>query len=140
MKKSKNWRIIVDANGWISSLLSLDFRIRIGVVFDAEYRVITSERLFGELENAIRKPHLEKRIDRTNYEQLISLLRRNTEIVDVHSTVDVCRDPKDNYLLALAKDGNADYLITGDGDLRVLKVFGKTKIVSIKDFEVIARQ
>jgi len=38
-------------------------------------------------------------------------------------------------LLALAKDGNADYLITGDKDLLTLKSFGKTKIVTLTDFE-----
>jgi len=35
----------------------------------------------------------------------------------------------------LAKDGNADYLITGDDDLLVLKEFEKTKIVSLSGFE-----
>jgi hypothetical protein len=62
-------------------------------------------------------------------------LRDIAELVDVHSVVDICRDPKDNFLLALAKDGNADYLITGDKDLRVLKEFEKTKIVSLDEFE-----
>jgi len=44
-------------------------------------------------------------------------------------------DPKDNFLLALAKDGNADYLITGDNNLLSLKEFGKTKIVTLSEFE-----
>jgi len=35
----------------------------------------------------------------------------------------------------LAKDGDADYLITGDNDLLVLKEFGKTKIVTLREFE-----
>jgi len=42
---------------------------------------------------------------------------------------------KDNFLLALARDGNADYLITGDKDLRDMKVFEKTKIVTLNEFE-----
>ena len=43
--------------------------------------------------------------------------------IDIQSVVTVCRDPKDNYLLALAKDAKADFLITGDQDLLVLKIF-----------------
>ena len=46
----------------------------------------------------------------------------------------VCRDPKDNFLLALAHDGKADYLLTGDNDLLVMKKFGRTKIVKISEF------
>jgi hypothetical protein len=135
MKKGKKLRIVVDTNAWISSLLKPTFRVRLEVVFGTEYRLLCSEQSFHELENAVRKQCLAKRINRTNYETLVSLLKRNAEIVDVRSSVEICRDPKDNFLLALAKDGNADYLITGDDDLRVLKEFENTKIVSLSEFE-----
>ena len=91
--------------------------------------------LFDDLARAVRKPYLAKQINPEHYEKLVSKLKRNAELVDVHSVVDACRDPKDNFLLALAKDGNADYLITGDLDLLTMKKFEKTKIVSLSDFE-----
>lgn len=50
------------------------------------------------------------------------------------SDVTICRDEKDNFLLALAKDSGADYLITGDKDLLILKTIEKTKILTIVDF------
>ena len=56
------------------------------------------------------------------------------ELIEVRSTVNVCRDPDDNFLLALAKDGKANYLLTGDEDLLILKNFGKTSIVTIASF------
>ena len=56
------------------------------------------------------------------------------DLIEVKSIVTICRDPKDNFLLALAKDGKADYLITGDKDLLDLKKFGKTKIKTITNF------
>ena len=34
--------------------------------------------------------------------------------------VDDCRDPKDDFLLALALDRRADYLVAGDADLLAL--------------------
>lgn len=56
------------------------------------------------------------------------------DLLQVESFVTVCRDPKDNFLLALAKDGKADYLLTGDKDLLALIKFGKTKIKTITAF------
>jgi putative PIN family toxin of toxin-antitoxin system len=135
MKEVKKKRLVIDANIWVSSLLSPDFQVRTEVFFQAEYLLIISKALLDDLDNALRKPHLTKRIFRADYEELVTKLRSVAELVDVHSTVDICRDPKDNFLLALAKDGNADYLITGDTDLLVLKKFEKTKIVKLSEFE-----
>jgi putative PIN family toxin of toxin-antitoxin system len=128
-------RIIIDANAWISSLLKPSFQIRLEVFFDSKYHLIVSEGLFKDLASAICKPYLARRINRTHYENLVSRLRTHAALIDVHSVVDVCRDPKDNFLLALAKDGDANYLITGDEDLQVLETFEKTKIMSLSDFE-----
>jgi len=136
MLRNKHLRIVVDANCWISSLLSPAFQVRLNVVFDRKYRLLCSEKLFRELDRAVGKPYPAKRIVRVEYDELIFRLRTDAELVDVHSEVDVCRDPKDNYLLALAKDGNADYLITGDTDLLVLKKFGETKFINMSEFEI----
>jgi uncharacterized protein len=51
------------------------------------------------------------------------------------SKVDICRDTKDNYLLALALDSHADFLLSNDRDLLDLEEFGKTKIISLYDFK-----
>lgn len=47
----------------------------------------------------------------------------------------VCRDGDDNKILACALAANADYLVTGDEDLLVMKKYGKTRIISPKEFE-----
>jgi uncharacterized protein len=61
-------------------------------------------------------------------------LKEIGEVIESQSIVSACRDPKDNYLLALAKDSNADFLITGDQDLLILENFDLTKIVTYQDF------
>ena len=61
-------------------------------------------------------------------------MRAHSKLVKVTSKVEVCRDPKDNFLLSLAKDGKADYLITGDKDLLDIGSFGKTRIVLLAKF------
>jgi len=143
--KNKRIRLIVDANAWISSLLSPRFNERIEIVFDKEYHLMVSEGLFDDLANALCKPKLAKRIEQEDYADLISLLRNDAELVEVHSVVNVCRDSEDDYLLALAKDGNADYLPcqffgAGDKDLRVMEKFGKTEIVTLSEFEAMASE
>jgi predicted nucleic acid-binding protein len=44
-------------------------------------------------------------------------------------------DPYDNYLLAMAAAGGADFLVTGDKqDLLAFKLFEGTKITTVRDF------
>ncbi len=52
------------------------------------------------------------------------------ELISVHTRVQVCRDPKDDKLLALALDGHADAIITGDKDLLTLHPFEGIAIIT----------
>lgn len=54
--------------------------------------------------------------------------------IPISETFDLCRDPKDNKFLDLAYGGQANCIITGDGDLLALDPFYKTRIVTISDF------
>ena len=54
--------------------------------------------------------------------------------VKLKSNVTGSRDVKDNYLLSLSLDGRADYLLTGDLDLLVLRKTGSTPIMTLADF------
>jgi putative PIN family toxin of toxin-antitoxin system len=102
---------------------------------NSDYQQICSETLFDEITQTIRKLKIRKQIEVTDEKDFLQTLWQNSEMIKVHSAVDLCRDPKDNFLLALAKDGSADYLITGDKDLLILKQFGKTKIINVAEFE-----
>lgn len=46
----------------------------------------------------------------------------------------ICRDATDNFLLELALESQADYLISGDKQVLKVKNYYKTKILSPKDF------
>ena len=47
----------------------------------------------------------------------------------------VCRDSDDDLILACARDAVADYLVTGDEDLLVLKNYKGISILSPREFE-----
>lgn len=48
----------------------------------------------------------------------------------------VCRDHDDDPILACVETNSAEYLVTGDKDLLVLKQHGECKILSPRDFEL----
>jgi uncharacterized protein len=52
----------------------------------------------------------------------------------VKTEITVCRDAKDNFLLSLAVDSAADYLLTGDNDLLEIKEILNTEIITISSF------
>jgi uncharacterized protein len=52
----------------------------------------------------------------------------------VHGT---CRDPHDDHVLDCLAASGADYLVTGDADLQVLKEFHGAKILSPREFELL---
>jgi hypothetical protein len=56
------------------------------------------------------------------------------DMIEVSSQVSICRDSNDDFLLNLAIDGNANYLLTGDLDILSLKKIGNTQVVKISDF------
>lgn len=58
----------------------------------------------------------------------------NSVLVTSLFTVSKSRDSKDNKFLELAKTVQADYLITGDKDLLVLKEFEGCKILKPSEF------
>jgi len=49
----------------------------------------------------------------------------------------ICRDREDDAILACALAAEADYLVTGDNDLLVLKTFKGIKTVTPRDFELL---
>ena len=49
----------------------------------------------------------------------------------------ICRDADDDRILACAKAAAADCLVTGDDDLLVLKIYGTTKILAPREFELL---
>ena len=57
------------------------------------------------------------------------------QVVSIPKLLDVVpRDPDDNMVLECAIEGNAQYIVTGDKDLLVLKTFRGIQIVSASDF------
>ncbi len=132
-------RVVIDANVVISFLLSKGDTV--SFIFDAWeneiFEVLMSSDILIELDDVIdRATTLTKdAVDRLEAAAMQRRLRKNTTRVSTVSRVRASKDNKDNRYLACAKDGQADYLVTGDKKhLLSLKKFGTTRIVSLKEF------
>jgi uncharacterized protein len=53
------------------------------------------------------------------------------------SITPICRDSDDDLILACAKDAVADYIVTGDEDLLILKNYEGIRIVNPREFEIL---
>lgn len=74
-------------------------------------------------------------------EGFLALLQKRLKPTLVKSVVDASPDPDDNFLLALALDGQADYLVTGDkSHLLFLKEFNGIPIIRLDTFLEIIEQ
>lgn len=56
---------------------------------------------------------------------------------DLSSVPDICRDPNDNMIIACAIDAHADYIVTGDEDLLILKSYEGIVIINPRNFEAL---
>lgn len=106
-------RIIIDTNLWISFLITKDFKKLDEKIKAKSVRVVFSLELIEEFLTVVNRPKFKKYFEKSDIEEAIDLFDVYGEIVEVKSEVDLCRDKKDNFLLALAKDSHADFLMTG---------------------------
>lgn len=67
--------------------------------------------------------------------ELLRLLKSIGVSYEIGDVPSVCRDSKDDFLLALALESKSHYLVTGDQDLLVFKDFANTQIVDLHSFK-----
>jgi len=127
-------RIILDTNLWIGFLISSKYEKLDELLFNQRCKLLFSQELLEEFVAVANRPKLRKYISRDELEDILETIDEVAEFVNVTSEISECRDPKDNFLLSLAVDGKADYLLTGDKDLLVLKKISETQIRTISEF------
>jgi putative PIN family toxin of toxin-antitoxin system len=134
MPKSKQLKLIIDTNLWVSFIISNKQNLLDPLLFAKEARLLFSTELIDEIHETIAKPKLRKYFGTDAFKEMFLTFEPFIDLIKVESIITICRDSKDNFLLALAKDGKADYLLTGDKDLLDLEKFGRTKIKTIINF------
>ncbi len=134
MAKNKSLRLVIDTNLWVSFIISKKLNLLEPILFAENTRILFSSELIEELQATITKPKLKKYFSENALEEMLTVFDPYIDFITVKSTVSICRDPNDNFLLALAKDGKANYLLTGDNDLLDIGKYKKTIIIKISEF------
>lgn len=129
---SKKDRIVIDTNLWISFLLSKTSSDLDKLIQKENIILLFSEELLEEFIEVASRPKFKKYFSAADLEELILQITERGQFIVVTSMVELCKDPKDNFLLSLCKDGNATHLITGDKDLLDLIKIARIKITTMK--------
>jgi uncharacterized protein len=127
-------RVIIDTNLWISFLITKDFTKLDEIIFSRHSILVFSQELLDEFLEVAKRPKFRRFFSASDIEEILETIEEYADFVKVQTKIEVCRDPKDNFLLSLSVDSNAGSLLTGDKDLLDLKKFGETTIITISEF------
>jgi uncharacterized protein len=92
---------------------------------------ITSDYVLAELETVLRTKF---EFTRQKAKVTTNALAKLSEVVAPKAVERVSRDPLDDYILAAALEGRADYLVTADIDLLILGSYKTAQILSPDQF------
>lgn len=113
----------------------IDDIIRLAIA--KKIQIYISTPILNELKIALQYPKIKSKLLPNKTAKFMAWYKYNTQLITVTASLNICRDPKDNKFLELAKTVMADYIITGDQDLLVLSSFGDTQIVKQVEFAMI---
>lgn len=127
----KTLRIVMDTNIWVSYLLNPESGLSALVRYIyAHHRLLYSADALLELTDVLSRKKFEPYIAQSDIQRLLTSYALTGEEIKVTSEVTLCRDADDNYILALALDGRADLIVSGDNDMLALHPFQGIAIFS----------
>lgn len=126
-------RILYDTNVLVTMLSRREAVIELkDRVTKADVTHVTSAHILSEVEAVLtERMGLTKR----RAKAATRLLARISQIVEPSNLERLSRDPYDDYVIAAAISGRADYLITQDKDLLVLDGKVAVRIITLSDFQ-----
>ncbi len=128
-------RVIIDTNIWISSLIGRQLTELRELLSHPSVELIVTERLMQEVLLVAQRPKLAKYFNADDVDDLREWMEQNMTNVPLGDIPARCRDPKDDYLLELAIQAKAIYLVSGDNDLLEIGTIGECRIMTVRQFE-----
>jgi putative PIN family toxin of toxin-antitoxin system len=131
-------RIVLDTNVILAAFAARGLCESIFELCLVSHEILLSELLLTEVRQNLSK---KLKLDRRTIARIEQLLRENAVLTEPAAVkANACRDKNDLHVLGLAKAGQADYIITGDGDLLSLKRFGRCGIVNPRQFSTLVQK
>lgn len=115
-------RLVVDASTLVSGVASRPGGgapwLILAALLDFEFEAIACPKLIGEFKDALTNRYFRERFDADELAEIVANVEEAaTAYNDPKEIEALLRDPDDDYLVALARDAEADAIVTGDRDL-----------------------
>jgi putative PIN family toxin of toxin-antitoxin system len=115
-------RLVVDASTLVSGVASRPGGgapwLILAALLDFDFEAIVCPKLIGEFRDALTSKYFRERFDPDDLAEIVANVEEAaTEYDDPKEVAALLRDPDDDYLVALARDAEADAIVTGDRDL-----------------------
>ena len=132
-------RVVIDTNDFISALIGKKHRQKLEkIILNESIEILADSILLAEIEEVASREKFKKYISKIQIDAFVALLKLRVTIIVPYTIMSESPDPDDNFLLAIAYDGQADYLITGDkSDLLSLGSIKNIPIIRLDDFLIL---
>ena len=90
--------------------------------------------MLEELNEVLGRKKFNKYVTNEEREEFLEALIERAILIEIVENVQECRDPKDDKVLELALNGEAQYIITGERDLLILNPFRNVRVITVEDF------
>ena len=128
-------KVILDSNIWVSFLIGHQLQGMREILANPAVEVYCCPQLVAEVVDVAGRDKIRKYVTDSDTETLLRIINAYCHSVELsHEARSSVRDPKDLYLLSLAETVEADYLVSGDADLLVLKQHKATQLIKLSEF------
>ena len=130
-------RVVLDTNILTSAFISdkgAPFAA-LELWFGGRYELVTSTWQIEEFRRTSRYERVQTKTNTALVGRFVNLLRKYAVVVDGLPHVDISPDPDDNFIIAAALAGEAQYIVSGDkGDLLSLEKVAGIPIITAREF------
>jgi uncharacterized protein len=114
-------RVVIDANVLASATAGhpdSPSRRLLDAIASDRIEAVLCDRILQELDRALQRPYFVARVTAVERRTVGAVLRAAADMLpDPVAPLAVVRDPRDDYLVALARAAAVDAIVTGDRDL-----------------------
>jgi putative PIN family toxin of toxin-antitoxin system len=138
-------KVVLDTNVLVSGLISSQGPPRqiVDAWLEGRFTLVTSLYLVEEVAHVLTHPGIAERVrlGEPEVDAVLAALLSQAEMAPGELELPgVTRDPKDDAVVACAVEGEADYIVSGDGDLLVLGEYAGIEVVTPRRFVEIAEE
>jgi putative PIN family toxin of toxin-antitoxin system len=126
-------RVVFDTNIFVSAFVvpgSLAEKAVLKII-EGEDILLLSKEILDELLSILSAKFSR---DREEISRVAVIISEMVEWVKPNIRISVLKDEPDNRILECAAAGEADIIVTGDKEMLRLKVYEKTKVISLKAY------